>query len=52
MLELAQMFNNSLKLWLFCLVVQINRLLEADWLSPLMCIKIDVLFSIIRVVTV
>ena len=42
--------HSSLKLWLFYLVVQTNRLLDTDWLSPLMCIDIEMLFSIIRVV--
>ena len=45
-----QTCNNSLKLWLFYLVIQTNRLLDTDCLSPMMCIEIDVLFSIIRVV--
>ena len=33
-------------------MVQTNRLLDIDWASPLMCIKIDVLLNIIRVVRV
>ena len=44
--------NKSLKLWYFYIVADSIRLLEADLLSPLMCIKIGVLFSIIRVVRV
>ena len=47
---IAQSCNNSLKLSLFYLVVQTNRLLDTDWLSPLMCNEIEMLFSIIRVV--
>ena len=42
----------SLKLWFFYLVADSIRLLDADLLSPLMCIKIGVLFSIIGVVAV
>ena len=42
----------SLKLWLFHLFVQTNRLLDTDWMSPLMCNEIGMLFSIIRVVRV
>ena len=42
----------SLKLWFFYLVADSIRLLDADLLSPLMCIKIGVLFSIIGVMAV
>ena len=44
--------NKSLKLWFFYLVADSIRLLDADLLSSLMCTKLDVLFSIIRVVGV
>ena len=47
---IAQTCNISLKLWLFYLVVQTNRLLDTDWLSPLMCNEIEMLFILIRVV--
>ena len=49
---IAQTRNNSLKLWLFYLFVQTNGLLDTDWMSPLMCIEIGMLFSIIRVLMV
>ena len=48
--EIAQTRNISLKLWLFYLVVQTNRLLDTDWLSPLMCNEIEMLLSLVRVV--
>ena len=46
----SQKVNRSLRLWHLLLVTDSIRLLVADLLSPLMCITIDVLFSIIRVV--
>ena len=49
---IAEKVNKSLKLWFFYLVVDSIRLLDADLLSQLMCIKIGVLFSIIGVVGV
>ena len=48
--EIVQACHDSLKLVTFYLVVQTNRLLDTDWLSPLMCDDIKMLFSIIRVV--
>ena len=42
----------SLKHWCLYLVADSIRLLDADWLSPLMCINIGVLFGIIRMVRV
>ena len=41
-----------MKHWCFYLVDDGIGLLEADWLSPLMCINIDVLFGIIGAVRV
>ena len=49
---MAQTLNNRLKLSLFYLVVQTNRLLCTDGASPLISIKTDLLFSIDRVVRV
>ena len=49
---MTQNFNNRLKHWCFYLVTDSILLLEANWLSPFMCINIGVLFSIIGVVRV
>ena len=43
---------NRLKHWCFYLVENSNGLLETDWLTPIMCINIGVLFGIIGVVRV
>ena len=49
---IAQNYNDSLKQWCFYLVNDSICLLDADWLSPLICINIGVLFSIIQAVKV
>ena len=48
----SQNVNRSLNFVFSCLVADSIRLLDADLLSPLMCITIGVLFSIIQVVRV